>query len=117
MWFFSALNMSSFVPNKQHLRGVLLYFFNLKKSAAEAHRLLTEAYPEYAPSLATCERWFLRLRNGVFDVEDKERPGQPKKFEDGELEALLDEDSCQTQQELADSLGVDRSTVAKRLKA
>ncbi|KYM82988.1 hypothetical protein ALC53_06555 [Atta colombica] len=32
--------MSSFEPNKRHLRELLIYFFNLKKSAAEAHRLL-----------------------------------------------------------------------------
>lgn len=46
---------------------------------------------------------------------DKERPGQPKKFEDGELEALL-EDSCQTLKELSEILNVDESTVSKRLK-
>ena len=48
-------------------------------------------------------------------MEDKERPGQPKKFEDEELKALLDGDSCQTQHELAESLGVDRSSISKRL--
>jgi len=33
------------------------------------------------------------------------------------LEALLDEDLCQTQKELAESLGVVRSTISMRLKA
>lgn len=50
-----------------------------------------------------------------FDIEDTERPGQPKNIEDEELEKLLDEDSCQTQDELGESLGVDRSTISKRL--
>ena len=108
--------MSSFVPTKQHLREVLIYFFNLEKSAAESHRLLSEAYPECALSVSTCERWFVRFRSGDFDVEDKERPGQPKKFEDAELEALLDEDSCQTQEELAKSFGVTRQAISHRLK-
>ena len=40
-----------------------------------------------------------------------------KKFEDEELEALLHEDSCQAQAELAESLGVDHTIVSKRLKA
>ena len=31
-----------------------------------------------------------------FSVEDKPRSGQPKKFEDKELEALLEEDQSQT---------------------
>ena len=36
--------MSSFEPNTRHLRELLIYFFNLKKSAIEAHRLLVETY-------------------------------------------------------------------------
>ena len=48
-------------------------------------------------------------------MEDEERPGQPKKFEDEELEALLDEDCCQTQEELAESLGVTQVAISKRL--
>ena len=43
--------------------------------------------------------------------------GQPKNFEDEELEALLDEDCCQTQEELAKSLGVTQAAISKRLKA
>jgi len=39
-------------------------------------------------------------------IEDKERSGTLKKFEDEELEALLYEDSYQTLAELAESLGV-----------
>ncbi|EFN86952.1 hypothetical protein EAI_14031, partial [Harpegnathos saltator] len=35
--------------NKQHLREALLFCFNLKKSAAEACRLLEKAYGEHAP--------------------------------------------------------------------
>jgi len=43
------------------------------------------------------------FKDGDFSVED--RSGQPKKFEDKELEALL-EDQIQTQEEFAESLGV-----------
>ncbi|GBP71541.1 Mariner Mos1 transposase [Eumeta japonica] len=42
--------MSKFKPNKRHLWELLIYFFDLKKSAAEAHRLLIEAYNEAALS-------------------------------------------------------------------
>ena len=97
--------MSSFEPNKRHLRELLIYFFNLKKSAAEAHRLLVEAYGDAALSERSCE-WFQKFKNGEFDVEDKERSGRPKVYEDAELKALLDEDSCQTQKELTFTLGV-----------
>ena len=50
-------------------------------------------------------------------MADEERPGQPKKFEDKELEALLDEDCCPTQEELADFLGITQAAISKRLKA
>ena len=43
-------------------------------------------------------------------MEDEER------LDVAELEAILEEDPCQTQEELADALGVDHSTVSKRLK-
>lgn len=109
--------MSNFVPEKQHLREVLLFCFHWKKSAAEAHRILVEVYGDHAPSNTTCKEWFVRFKSGDFDVEDKERSGRPKKFEDDELEALLDEDPCQTLEELASSLNVTQSAVSIRLKA
>jgi len=40
----------------------------------------------------------------------------PKKFQDEELEAIFHEDACQTLAELAESLGIDHTTVSKRLK-
>jgi len=51
---FFCMKMSSFKPNKRHLREFLIYFFNLKKSAAEAHRLLVEAYGDAALSERSC---------------------------------------------------------------
>ena len=50
-------------------------------------------------------------------MEDEELPVQPKNFEDEELEALLDEDCCQTQEELAESLRVTDAAISKRLEA
>lgn len=47
------------------------------------------------------EYCFRRFKSGVFDTDDNERPLQPKKFENEELEAILDEDLCQTFQELS----------------
>ena len=109
--------MSTFEPSKQHLREALLFCFHLKKNVTESHQMISEAYPKIVFERKTCQRWFARFKSGDFDVQDKERPGQVKKFEDAELEALLDEDSCQTQQELAQSLGVDQATISRRLKA
>jgi len=41
---FTVFEMSNFVLIKQHLRKVLIFCFNWKKSAAEAHRMLVEVY-------------------------------------------------------------------------
>ena len=109
--------MSNFVPEKVFLRGVLLHYFNMKKTAAESHRILVEIYGEHVLAERTCQKWFARFKSGDFGLVDEERPGQPKKFEDKELEALLDEDCCQTQEELAESLGVTQAAISKRLKA
>ncbi|KAG5323487.1 MOS1T transposase, partial [Pseudoatta argentina] len=108
--------MSIFVPNKVYLRGILLHYFIQKKSAAEAHRILVQTYDDNALSDTTCRDWFRRFKNNDFELEDKERSGTPKKFEDEELEQLLDEDSSQTLSELGKILQVDESTVSKRLK-
>ncbi|KAG5321058.1 MOS1T transposase, partial [Pseudoatta argentina] len=84
--------MSKFVPNKVYLRGILLHYFIQKKSAAEAHRILVQTYGDNALSDTTCRDWFRRFKNNDFELEDKERSGAPKKFQDKELEQSLDED-------------------------
>lgn len=109
--------MSGFIPKKRNLREALLFCFHLKKSATESLRWLSEAYGDYAPSISTCEYWFRRFKCGDFDTEDKERPGQPPKFEDEKLEALLDEDPCQTLKEFASTLNVTQMAISKCLKA
>jgi len=88
----------------------------MKKSAVESHQLLVEAYGEAIISETMCCDWFRRFKSG--DFEDKERAGRPKLVEDIELEALLDEDPYQMQEELAESLGsVAQSIIPMRLKA
>ena len=84
--------MSGFESNKRHLQELLIYFFNLKKSAAEARRLLAETYGEAALSERSCRQWFQKFKNGEFDSEDKERRGRLEVYEYAELEALLDQD-------------------------
>ena len=108
--------MSDFVPNNRHLREVLLFFFHSKKTVAEAHRELQKVYGDAVLSKTTCRDWFRRFKDGDFDIDDRKREGRPKTFEDTDLEALLDEDPCQTQEEPS-SLEVTRQTISKRLHA
>jgi len=91
--------------------------FSVKKSAIESHRLLVEGYSEAALSKTTCRDWFRRFKNGDFDMKGKERAGRPNLVEDAELETFLDEDPCQTQKQLVESLGGVRSIIFMHLKA
>ncbi|GBP53847.1 Mariner Mos1 transposase [Eumeta japonica] len=61
-------------------------------------------------------KWFQRFKNSDFDFEAQHGGGREKVFEDAELEALLDQDSCQMQQELAGLLGLMQQAISKRLK-
>lgn len=108
--------MSVYEPNSPYLQEVLIFCFNMKKSAAEAHRMLSNTYGETAISERTCLEWFERFKNCNFHVEERPSDEREKVFEDAELEELLDEDLCQSQEELAQSLGVTEQTISKRLK-
>ena len=94
------------------------FCYHLKKTAAESHRMLVEAYGGYALGKSQCFEWFKKkkFKSGDFDVRNEERGKPPKKFEDSELQALLNEDDAQTQQ-LADQLNVTREAVSIRLKS
>ena len=79
--------------------------------------MLSNTYGEAAISERTCHEWFQRFKNGDFDVKGRHSGGREKVFEDAELEALLEQDSCRNQEELARSLGVTQQAISKRLKA
>lgn len=87
------------------------------KKAAETIRSLVYTYGESAPSKGTCEYWFRRFKEGNLDLGDKERPKQPEKFEDDQLQALLAENTPQTLKELAGQLNVTEVCVSQRLHA
>ncbi|UYV76621.1 SETMAR [Cordylochernes scorpioides] len=93
-------------PKSAHLREVLLFAFNWKKSATEAHRMLEEVHGNHALSKSQCYRWFKKFQSGDFELDNEPRGKPRQKFEDAELQALLDDDSTQTQEKLAKQLQV-----------
>ena len=60
--------MSNFVPEKVFF----LHYFNMKKTAAESHRILVEVYGEHALAERTCQKWFARFKSGDFGLEDED---------------------------------------------
>ena len=106
--------MSTFLSNKVYLRGIFLYYFIQNKSAAEAHKILVDTYGDNTLSDTSCRDQFRRFKNNDYKLEDKERSGAPKKFQDKELEEILDEDRSQTLAELGKTLQIDELTISKR---
>jgi len=76
--FFLLLNMEH---DKLIFRHIL-HYFDFKKTAAAAHKLkLIETYDNYVPTERTCQEWFQRFKSDDYDMNDKQRSDQPKKFE------------------------------------
>jgi len=99
------------------MREALLFCFNLKKSAAESHRMLVEAYADNALSETTYRDWFRRFNDDNFDLSDKKRENRPTKVEDCQLQALLDEDDTQSQKMFAEQLEVSQAAISMQLHA
>ena len=79
--------MPVFEPNYRNFREVLIVSFHLKKTATEAHRMLSSTYGEAAFSEIMCREWFQRFKSCDLDVKDRYSGGKGKVFEDSELEA------------------------------
>ena len=81
--------MSSFVPTNYDLRTARVFCYHLKKTAAESHRMLVEAYGEHALGKTQCFEWFKKSKNGNFDVKSEDRGKPPKKFEDWDQKGVI----------------------------
>ncbi|KYN14592.1 28S ribosomal protein S15, mitochondrial [Trachymyrmex cornetzi] len=53
--------MSNFVPGNYDLRTAMIFCYHLKKTAAESHRMLIEAYGEHALG-KQCFEWFKKFK-------------------------------------------------------
>ena len=92
-----------------------MFTFIIKITSAECCRMLVETYGHNAPSESICRPWFIRFNNHNFDLEDKERKRAPKRFEDKDLEVILDEDLYQSETKLAEALNVTQQCISKQL--
>jgi len=72
--------MSNFVSGNYDLRTVLIFCYHLKKTAAESHRMLVEAYGEHALGKSQCFERFKKFKSSDFDVRNEERGKPPKKL-------------------------------------
>ena len=76
--------MLVFETNSCYFWEVLIFCFHLKKTANEAHRMLSSTYGEATLSQRTCRVWFQRFKSGDFAIEDRHGGGKEKISEGSE---------------------------------
>ena len=64
--------MWSFVPKNYELTTAMIFCFHLKKTVAESHRMVVEAYGEHALGKSQCFEWFKKFKSGDFNVRKEE---------------------------------------------
>ncbi|CAK1593511.1 unnamed protein product [Parnassius mnemosyne] len=109
--------MSIFAHANYDLRTELVFWYHLRTTDAESHRMLIKAYGKYSLGKTWYFEWFKKFNSGDFDVKNEERGKPPKIFTDDELQVLLDEDGTRTLQELANQLNMTQEAVPIRVKA
>ena len=67
------------MPTNYDFRTPLVFCYYLKKTAAESHQMLVEAYGEHALGKTQCFEWFEKFKSGNFDVRNEDRGKPPKK--------------------------------------
>ncbi|UYV82702.1 hypothetical protein LAZ67_22000618 [Cordylochernes scorpioides] len=91
--FLEPVENGDFRAKKCPFAGILLFAFNWKKSATEAHRMLEEVHGDHALSKSQCYRWFKKFQSGDFELDNEPRGKPHQKFEDAELQALHEKKS------------------------
>ena len=70
---------------KQHFRHLLFFAFHRDQNAAEAAQDICMVYGEGVIGESTARKWFAKLKNGNFDINDTPRSGRPSEFDEDHL--------------------------------
>lgn len=93
--------------------------FNLKKTAAETHRMLKEAFGDLAMSKSKTFLWYKRFKEGRTSIYDDERSGRPSTgvtLENiGKVRDIIRVDRRQTIHDVCDIVGMSYGTVQRIL--
>ena len=101
---------------KQHFRHLLFFAFHRGQKAAKAARGdICMVYGEGVIGESTARKWFVKFKNGNFDIDDTARSGRPPEFDEDHLKALLKEKSRQSSRELAEKMNCDQKTILNHL--
>ncbi len=90
------MNMS-----RTDIRKLLKYEFQLGHRASEAAKNINFAQGVKTVDESTARRWFSKFRNGDLNLDDKPRPGQPRKINWRSVVNVIELDPTMTTQMLA----------------
>ena len=88
----------------------MLYYFKKGKNATEAHKKICAVYGEGAVTDQTCQKWFVKVRAGDFSLDDAPGSGRPVEVVSDQIETLIDNNQCDTTQEIANILKISKSS-------
>ncbi len=97
------------------IRAFLLYEFKFDAKAKEAAERIRSKFGEDSVSDRVAQFWFRRFRDGDESLEDRERSGRPRLFDDASLRDCIETDPRKNCADVALAFGCDESTVRKRL--
>jgi len=103
---------------KKAYAGSFAFLFQFEEIGCRiASNTYTVKVCDNALSETMCRDWFRRFNDDNFNLSDKKRENRPRKIEDCQLQALLNEDDTQSQKMFAEQLGVSQATISMRLHA
>uniref|UniRef100_A0A5S6QNF3 Mos1 transposase HTH domain-containing protein n=1 Tax=Trichuris muris TaxID=70415 RepID=A0A5S6QNF3_TRIMR len=102
--------------NKTVIRGVLLYEFKQGTKAAVAARKINMSFGSGTLGVGTARWWFRKFRSGNESLEDNDRSGRPSDLDEDQLRAIVEEDPRRSTSDIAEKLGVHKTTVSRHLQ-
>ena len=97
------------------IRELILYEFELGHKAAEATKNIRCAKGEDAVDHSTVTRWFKKFRSGCKNLDDQARSGRPKTVDSEAVFQAIEANPKSSTRKVSGELGISQSSVVRRL--
>lgn len=98
------------------IRTIILYEWKKKTKRPECLRNIQSAFGEDAVKETTVRKYYTQFNNGDFNCYDKERTGRPSLNIIDQIIEYLQNNPLSTAEEIAEQIGVSKSSVTRKLK-
>ncbi|GFW44660.1 histone-lysine N-methyltransferase SETMAR [Trichonephila clavipes] len=101
--------------NKEKIRYILQFFFDIGESASQADNIVNRVYGADNVIVNYGQFWFRRFRSGIFDVKDAPRTGRPVVENIDKITKLIQFNWHVSSRSIAQELKIDHKTVLNYL--